>query len=295
MPEGCCGGCIDRLKRKIPTLDGNYVEAGQSLRKIPRSAKIFLGFVTFQVTFLIAICVIIFVDHHSRDAEALAVTWIVSALALEYFVIDTLKREDELVLAIAFSTHVVVSGYALYAAFDRTERESMGPTYQKLALAVSIETSIASVLMLFGSWNVRSHFGWFLHNRVGVDPRLQQLYKTYNMFHSILKLDVVVSTVVLTLSSFLVLQGLELILDIGALVITILFFVVGYYGVREETRAVVYIFISFCFVLPVYIVWRLFELRDSDSFGILLVAGFVSVSIRLYHEINEKLRSGFKG
>eukprot|EP00954_Amorphochlora_amoebiformis_P021593 1347530-Amorphochlora_amoeboformis.AAC.1 len=62
MPEGCCGGCIDRLKRKIPTesllfeltvahffqLDGNYVEAGQSLRKIPRSAKIFLGFVTFQ-------------------------------------------------------------------------------------------------------------------------------------------------------------------------------------------------------------------------------------------------------
>mmetsp|Transcript_24994 Transcript_24994/g.34883 ORF Transcript_24994/g.34883 Transcript_24994/m.34883 type:complete len:226 (+) Transcript_24994:125-802(+) len=156
----------------------------------------------------------------------------------------------------------------------------MGRYFQQLALATGIETVVVQLLLIGFAYRVHDSFGWYIHRRVGPDLHLQKIFRVYNIFYSLLKLDFVVSLLICILASFLVLRELETILDAVALGVSFFMLIVGNYGVREEVRIIVYVFFLFTFILPSYIVYKLSSLYGSSEFGVFLISAFVSVAIR---------------
>mmetsp|Transcript_13967 Transcript_13967/g.21125 ORF Transcript_13967/g.21125 Transcript_13967/m.21125 type:complete len:326 (-) Transcript_13967:139-1116(-) len=275
---GNCQDCCWDLRRNIPTLEAS--PSGLSVSKLSTISKVYAIVVLVQVIFMCGVCALIFFEHKSREADAFAVTWTVSAVAFGYFVIDSIRREDTVTLWVSVFAHVVVTGYSVYVYFSGKTKDIMGENYNKIALAVAIESSVAQIFFFATASQVQDTFGWYRHLRVGTDPRLHRLYRTYTTYYSFLKLDFVISVIVFTLASFLVLNTLELSLDIGALVLSFIFYIIGYYGVREESHFISYAFMAFCFVLPCYIVFKLIEIEHNSSFGVLLCSAVVAICVR---------------
>mmetsp|Transcript_40061 Transcript_40061/g.64246 ORF Transcript_40061/g.64246 Transcript_40061/m.64246 type:complete len:347 (+) Transcript_40061:61-1101(+) len=274
----CCWCMNEReLRRFIPTLERAETHV---IKKLSNESKFYVMLVGFQVLYLCAVCTLILLDHETRDADAYAIIWIVSATAMLYFVFDCVKREDHFTLWTSVIVHGVVMGYAIYVSFDASVKASMGSYFQQLALATGIETVVVQLLLIAAAYRVHDSFGWYIHRRVGPDLHLQKIFRVYNIFYSLLKLDFVVSLLICILASFLVLRELETILDSVALGVNFFMLIVGNYGVREEVRIIVYILFVFSFILPSYIGYKLVSLYGNPDFGVFLISGFVSVVIR---------------
>mmetsp|Transcript_10946 Transcript_10946/g.20102 ORF Transcript_10946/g.20102 Transcript_10946/m.20102 type:complete len:343 (+) Transcript_10946:116-1144(+) len=273
------GSVPAKIRRKIPTLQRG--SSGLRLSRFSLSSKCYVLFATCQVLYLIFLCIVILVDQASKLASSFAIAWILCALALLYFVIDGVRREDKFVLWASVSTHTAATGFLVYSAFDEAIRKSMGPKFEGLSLASGIEMSVMEVVLLVSAWQTQKTFGFFVFNRVGANPRLQKLYTTYRIFVSLLKLDFVISLIVCILASLLEDDVVSLALTLIAAGISLAMMIVGLYGVREEQREVVCMFWVFKLFMPGYIAYKLYDLRDDPVFDVLLASGAVSVILRL--------------
>ncbi len=82
------------------------------------------------------------------------------------------------------------------------------------------------------------------------------------------------------MASLLVLGGLEIVLDTIAIFASLVVLIFGFYGVREEARWAVMIFVIACLVLPTYVIFKLFYIRNDPNFTPLLMAGITSILVR---------------
>lgn len=275
------GWCADACGWNIPTLKRE--ESGLELKKVSLQSKIFASVVLAEVAFLSAIAIIVYQSSHSREANAYASTWCVGALALAYLLRESVLREDAFLLWAGVASHMAVPGYALYIEFNPSSKANMPPIYaNRLSVIVAIVTSAMQVALIVSGYFAADSFVWYLYKRVGGDRRLLGMYKTYNVFVSVLKLDFIIAVVVLVLASFLVLGSLETLLDVIACVVSFVALICGYYGVREESRLATSLFGLFLLVLPTYIIVKLVQLQDDPYFGTILIAGCWSLSVRSF-------------
>mmetsp|Transcript_52 Transcript_52/g.118 ORF Transcript_52/g.118 Transcript_52/m.118 type:complete len:412 (+) Transcript_52:141-1376(+) len=280
----CCLRCHflskqrEKLRRIIPTLERQECD----FKKASKESKLFLVVITLQILYLCAICLVILLDPTaSRGADAYAVIWLICGIATLYFAVDCVGREDSFTLWLSVAVHCIVPAYTWYIYFDPEARDSMGSNFKELLFPTAVEATVIQVATTIMAWKAYNTFGWFVLARVGARTNLQRMFTTYNIFYSLLKLDFVASFMIFVLAFYFILEGLEIALNLIALGASLVMLIVGNYAIREEVRLMANVFILFCSVLPIYIGYKLYDIRHREDFPVFVASASVCICIRI--------------
>ncbi|KAG0151596.1 hypothetical protein CROQUDRAFT_651011 [Cronartium quercuum f. sp. fusiforme G11] len=141
-----------------------------------------------------------------------------------------------------------------------------------LLLAIPAVIAVSEILFVYLLWYLFREFGWQVYKQIGADRRLKRMFFMYQIFICVLKFDYFFFFA-FTLQLVLLVPsvgGIEKILTIIALPLTLLLLIVGYTGVRKEADWIMH---SFQFGLlsgAGYFVYKLFRIwqgrDDPDSY-----------------------------
>lgn len=92
-------------------------------------------------------------------------------------------------------------------------------------------------------------------------PVATELYRTAQVFFSVLKLDFLLNVILVLLASFYLYSAWQqYVLNIGAIVLTFAWAIMGFLAVRRENFRLVYLFVVFALVEPAYIAHKFYAM-----------------------------------
>ncbi len=111
---------------------------------------------------------------------------------------------------------------------------------------------------------MHNSFGWRLYKRVGGNIEMQKMYRVAHIFFALLKFDVGVEVLLVLLASFFLFESTfsyEAILNGVALIVTVVWAIVGRQTVRTESARLVKFWAAFAFVEPIYILYKFAQMN----------------------------------
>jgi len=254
----------------------------------PIVRKLFLATITVEVLAVVGLTIAIM--KTGQSAIELGIVLIVLWLFLLYFAIDGVVNENKFALVGFIVATLVECFYVIYQFIKKpTERK------QHTVLARFVIVLALTSINLFLSWIVLKSFGWKLYKKVGADSVLVAMYKTYQKFTTVLRIDLLAQVLLALMAGIYIftedqqgfIQGPEFIVDVIAVVLNFGWVVLGWQAIRRENIPLLWAFITTALVAPVYIIVKGVLLRDKfahgDSFYLIpiIIVGVFTVITRI--------------
>lgn len=134
-------------------------------------------------------------------------------------------------------------------------------------ISISAILGVTLIGFTYLSWKLFLEFGWRIYKKIGADPEMKSMYRTYQVFLMVLKLDFffflafAVQFLVLVLRT----QDAEFALTIFAIPATVVVLLFAVYGVRQENRAVMLSFMFGCLLAMAYFTFKLVRMYQPDQ------------------------------
>ena len=134
-------------------------------------------------------------------------------------------------------------------------------------------SSISAILGVSGlgfvwlAFKLFLEFGWKIYKKIGADPRMKNMYRSYQIFLTLLKVDFFffmafsVQFLVLVLDS----ADPEFALTLVALPVTVLVLMAAVYGLRNESRSIMSVFIVGCLLAIAYFTFKLVRINAASQ------------------------------
>ncbi|KAJ3078678.1 hypothetical protein HK102_004318 [Quaeritorhiza haematococci] len=125
--------------------------------------------------------------------------------------------------------------------------------------AIPIIVAVCQILFCFFAFKLYLEFGWKIYKKIGADPKMRNMYRTYQIFLMLLKLDVFfvfgfgIQFLVLVIRTY----DPEFALTIAALPIMMTILALAVYGVRREDRWIMGLFMFGLVLALAYFVFKL--------------------------------------
>jgi len=233
-----------------------------------RVSKAFIGVILLESICVMAFTIAKTVLNNASETEIkYSAVICIGSIFLCFFAITSVFNENKFELVAFLFVSLTVLFYVLYTFVkDHEGFDDKTTTIEILLWVRLILTCIFSVCNIFLGWSAYHAFGWKIYRKIGADVETRKMFLCYQIFMSLLKLDFQFGfTLVLAVGMFYYdTFGLELIVDVVGFVLTIVWAVGGYYGVRREIKWVMITFFALAIVEPTYIVYKMIRLLTLD-------------------------------
>jgi len=188
--------------------------------------------------------------EHSIPYAALV---LFNVILLSIFAIDGVLNENMFILLGFNFLSTFILAAVVYQFFDKQSRN----TTEKLVLdirlaAVCIFTPSNFVLSFFAfrSW------GWRIYRRIGASVHLKFMYRIYQVFVSLIRLDLQFGVNLILIAGLFLFRNYELWIDVAVMLLTFGWAVMGWKAVRIENKTGCYLFLVFAFLHPAYLLYK---------------------------------------
>eukprot|EP00697_Spironema_sp_BW2_P007191 gnl/Spiro4/21414_TR10477_c0_g1_i1.p1 gnl/Spiro4/21414_TR10477_c0_g1~~gnl/Spiro4/21414_TR10477_c0_g1_i1.p1 ORF type:complete len:330 (-),score=66.64 gnl/Spiro4/21414_TR10477_c0_g1_i1:167-1156(-) len=260
--------------------------------RIPTVCKVFLGVVFTEVLILVVACSVVLVENtHAKnqfEVGMYALLGIFCSICFAYFAVDGVLNENQFQLwAFVFSSSLINVYLFFHALNPGSLRDTSFQVYAPFLLTIC---SVYFVLYLVFAFLVQRSFGWSQYRAVGTDLNLGVMYQNYQIFLSLLKVDLMMSLVFLFMCSSLITPSMQ---DLAERIVNLIGFLMSglvaylaYRWVRAESPyawlVVAYLLVSIAY--PVVKVRWILTGVDPTTSGVnqFLVLGSIQVLCRLF-------------
>ncbi|KAM9989332.1 hypothetical protein ACTFIY_005359 [Dictyostelium cf. discoideum] len=221
---------------------------------IPAIGKIFLVCVFLELIFGLSMLVIRFAKWNGWDDNVkISILGLSCSLFLFYYSFDSIWKENkfQLFLFILIMSTISMGGtYQFYHiwTFNRDVINSI----RFISVLVFIPLNI-----ILGIFSYKK-FGWKLYRKIGTSIELRKLYKNYQIFLSLIKIDVFISGLVVSnLILFYLNHIYEIYIDVSVFLLNFVWALIGYHGIKKEDKKVFKIFLCTSWITVGFYIWRM--------------------------------------
>ena len=184
-----------------------------------------------------------------------------------YFSWDAIANENTIQLFAWVAMNVASFGYSLFQIKDVSNVDSVWATYSGLFFAICVLLALFSVASGFLTFKLYCEYGWKVYKKIGADPRMKTMYRTYQIFLMLLKacFFVFVSFSLQFMILVLRAEDPELYLTIVALVITVIILFFASKALKKENRMMMIAFIAATFLALAYFLFKLVRMYQPDQ------------------------------
>jgi len=249
-------------------------ECYQSLKRVPKSGKMFLAVAVAELIVVLVVQIMILMNpgQNPNDREY-AIIFFISLFFFLLFAFDGVLNENMgMIVAFALDA-LIVAGVSIFAFLNDTYYSDG----RELNILVQMIISIICVI-IYGTlcWFIYLAFGWKIFMKVGHDKEMRDRYKTYQVFVTLMKFDIQLGVILVSMAGLFLLSAdkSELGLVIGAMIVTVVWAFVGWYGTLKENLNFLYFFYAMATVEPAYVIYKI-------SWTFIYFDRFTNIPIRL--------------
>lgn len=138
-----------------------------------------------------------------------------------------------------------------------------------LLVAIPVVIGLSAIAYLALAAKLYMEFGWKIYKRIGADVKMKEMYRAYQIFVMLVKVDVFfffgfsVQFLVLVLEF----RDVEFPLTIFALCSTVVVLGMSLYGIRKESRLIMGLFIGGLFLGMGYFIFKLVRMYSPSQSG----------------------------
>lgn len=219
---------------------------------------------------LIALCIasLIYAHNHHSDidsdsVEYISITSMVATISFIYFALDSILLENIFQLYASICLHAVITTYLIwhYVAND------LGTVYNHVSLFAMISVCVFQFIYTIMGPILHNKFGWRLYKKIGGNIAIRPLYRTTQVFFTLLKLDFVFTIIIILLATFYYFtQTVQIIINILISLLSFIWIILGFYCIQSESVKLFVVFVIISILSPSYMLYKLFIIRfDSDT------------------------------
>jgi len=134
-------------------------------------------------------------------------------------------------------------------------------------ICIPIIFGLCMILFAFFAFKLYLEFGWKIYKKIGADPKMRNMYRSYQIFLMLLKLDAffIVSFGIQFLVLVISQNDPEFALTICALPILIIILALVVYGVRREDKIIMWLFSLSVLMALAYFVFKLVRIMTTQA------------------------------
>jgi len=217
--------------------------------------------------------------------EMYSLVFIVASLFMLHFGIDAITASNlyELVAFMAVTT--LMLGYGILKFFV-TEKDIFD-------FVLITTVFVSEILYIILVYPIYRNYRWIFFKKVGGDTKFREMYQRWQQYKSILKFDLLFGILILITSGLFTQinftaeqldtkhEIMDLLLNLGTCLITVAVFVCGFFGVKKEIKSMMTAFFVLCTTEPIYIGFKLYDLRGDQNFAQFVVFAFLALVCRV--------------
>jgi hypothetical protein len=224
--------------------------------KLRRRTKAFLALIFLEFGVLVAFTVTRMIEGNEETFKR-GFVYLFIYLFLGYFGLEGVIEENPLQLFSFILANIILAFFASVGFIN----ENLTPIYYVQFSIVIFLVLLNLVLAFF----VYRTFGWKIYKRVGADVNMLRMYKTYQYFVSVLKMDLFLLILGVSMIGLFLFEGYELYLDIGFILLSIFWAAYTIFIVRTEYGSGMVLFFGFAVVEPTYIIAKYIIVSIIDT------------------------------
>lgn len=295
--SSCCNGYVNQATcpgctRRNPTVvTSSY-------------GKAYMALAVLESAFLLVVAACVAGADQGADnaaAELYSGLAMFSTLFFLYISIDSIWTENKIQFALSVCVGALLTGTIMFKVTHNPQLlGSFWMSWRRAICGVKIGFQVVYVLL---AYKVQDEFGYFSYKVASSDVVLQELYRNFRVYLTLLKVDLFCGCLLLLMGKFFLFKNNdpELALDTLALIATFLLALAGWLAAVLEHKGLAAIFLASAVVEPVYVGIKLYKLDVDpalmpknvtyDQFAIIgTIAILVRVALLAYANI---VRRGF--
>ncbi|KAI8915380.1 hypothetical protein DFJ77DRAFT_365980 [Powellomyces hirtus] len=206
----------------------------------------------------------------TRGIPVYLIIFIGAQIFLIFLMTDAIWHENtiQLIFSVIFNASVCLYSIFQYVQMIGLVRRNVGgivmseadeKSLKGILLVIPIILGVFSILFAICAYKMYLEFGWKMYKRIGADPKMRSMYRTYQIFLTFLKLDLFfvlgfgIQFLVLVISP----SDPEFGITIAAIPIMLIVFAFAAYGLKRED---VWMMRMFCVGLVTAMAYFVFKL-----------------------------------
>lgn len=188
----------------------------------------------------------------SNHLQVYATLGLFSTLSLCYFTWFAINTEDTFQLVATQVTEILFTSFVVFQVFHNPH--SLGSLWETARFGIMGVKLFFQLVILGFFYPVWQSFGFYRYKIVGADSSMRKRFTQYTAFLTVMKYDLYCSMMLLLLAKVYLLseQDADLYLGIASLLLSILFFVLGWYAVTTEQGKLTAAFLVCATLQPAY-------------------------------------------
>ena len=246
--------------------------------KVDFYSKLFLFIASIECLLLLIgtiYCYLLQPDLSIKDLSYSTVISILFILGIFYFAFDSILSESKLQLYSAFACHSIFTLAGLFYYYHGYKHHSTASDnnnneqdiYNMIIIIELILVCLCQIIYLFIIPKAGQSFGYRLISKVGADYNLQKCYEYTQIFFTLLKFDLFISSILLLYSSFYLYNNthLEAVAIGSGYIISFIFWLIGFRSIQAESHPLINVFLVFSCIEPIFIIYKVSEIYNNND------------------------------